>query len=93
MKKIIVILSITGMFFINSCQVTRPISATSNPVGNKVGKSSVTGILWYPPFYGVGTSSIQEAAKNGGITKISTVDFTINFFFLWNERICTVTGE
>jgi len=48
------------------------VNATSNPVGNKVGTSKATGFLGVLFFDQ--DASIMAAAKNGGITKISTVD-------------------
>ena len=45
--------------------------ATSNTVGTKVGTSSCIGVLG---LVAVGDASINKAAKEGGITKISHVD-------------------
>jgi hypothetical protein len=56
----------------SSCSLTLPVNATSNPVGDKVGTASATGFLGVL-FFGA-DASIQTAAKNGGITEISTVD-------------------
>lgn len=76
----------------SSCTSIRPITATGNPVGSKVGISKGMNILgfWTKPDY-----SIQAAAQNGGIKKISTVDlketrYLINICVI-NETI--VTGE
>ncbi|AEK22914.1 TRL-like family protein [Capnocytophaga canimorsus] len=55
-----------------SCSVTLPVTATSNGVGNKVGTAKATGYLGFLFFDA--DASIRSAAKNGGITKISTVD-------------------
>jgi hypothetical protein len=75
-----------------SCSLTLPVSATSNAVGSKVGKSKgncYLGILCF----GV-DASIQSAAKNGGISKISTVDYTQkNVLNLIITHETTVTGE
>ena len=57
---------------LSSCAITLPVNATSNPVGSKVGTAKATGYLGYIFFDQ--DASIQTAAKNGGITKISTVD-------------------
>lgn len=57
---------------LSSCALTLPVTATSNQVGNKVGMSKAQGylgFLWFDQ-----DASIQTAAKNGGITSISTVD-------------------
>lgn len=55
-----------------SCATTTPITATSNPVGNKVGVAQTTRILTI--FGGKSDVGINTAAKNGGITRISHVD-------------------
>ena len=57
---------------LTSCSLTLPAAATSNPVGKKVGTATATGYLGVL-FFGA-DASIQKAAQNGGITKISTVD-------------------
>ena len=60
----------------SSCSFTKPICATSNPVGSKVGVASTT-------------------AKNGGIKKISTVDYRVSMVFLTiiMKQETIVTGE
>lgn len=60
-----------------SCSTTTPITATSNPVGNKCGEASTTRILG---FGGSANIGINAAAKNGGITKISHVDYSTKSF-------------
>ena len=95
MKTKILLFTLLLLFTIGltSCSLTQPIAATENPVGKKEGHSKATGILMFPPFIGMGNSGIQEAANDGKISQISTVDFTTNYFILWNTRICTVTGN
>jgi hypothetical protein len=80
------------MDMLSSCSITLPVAATSNPVGAKVGSATA------PVFLGVfvfdGDASIKSAAKNGGITKISTVDmkqFTI--LNIYSTYTTIVTGE
>ena len=63
-------LSVTAMMA--SCSLTLPVNATSNTVGSKVGTAKATGFLGVLFFDA--DASIRTAAKNGGITKISTVD-------------------
>lgn len=75
-----------------SCSLTLPVDATSNPVGTKVGTAKATGYLGILFFDA--DASIQTAAKNGGITKISTVDIkstSILNLIVTYETI--VTGE
>ena len=88
-----ILIVVTIVIFVSSCELTRPISATSNPIGSKVGQSSAASFLFFPPFIRSGDASIQTAAKNGGITKISTVDYTWNWYIIFNKWTCTVTGE
>jgi len=74
-----------------SCSITAPLNATSNPVGKKVGTSKSTVVLG---LYFNQDHSIKEAAKNGGITKISTVDVkSTNVLFLYQTYETIVTGE
>ena len=69
-KTIFALLAVVAMM--SSCALTLPVNATSNPVGNKVGTATATGYLGILFFNA--DASIITAAKNGGITKISTVD-------------------
>jgi len=67
-----VALAVAAMAFFASCALTLPVNATSNTVGSKVGTAKATGYLGVLFFDQ--DASIQTAAKNAGITKISTVD-------------------
>jgi hypothetical protein len=68
--------SVLGLFvfvaMVSSCALTLPVTATSNPVGEKVGTATATG--YFGVLFFDADASIRTAAKNGGITKISTVD-------------------
>ncbi|MDC6483888.1 TRL-like family protein [Cyclobacteriaceae bacterium] len=77
---------------VSSCALTMPINATSNPVGNKVGSAKATGFLGILFFNA--DASIQTAAKNGGITEISTVDVkTTNILNIILTYETIVTGK
>jgi hypothetical protein len=77
---------------VSSCSLTLPVNATSNPVGSKVGTAKATGFLGVLFFNA--DASIQTAAKNGGITKISTVDIKqSNILNLLVSYETIVTGE
>lgn len=85
MKKILLSVSVFSAFFLTSCSAVYPGSgvgliytnvtegqtATSNNIGSKRGEATATGILG---LVSTGDASIQTAAKNAGITKISHVD-------------------
>jgi hypothetical protein len=83
-------LAIIAAASMTSCTMTTPISATSNPVGSKVGVSEGSRIL----IYWFGETGIRQAAKLGGISKISTVDFKeVNILGVYSSYSCIVTGE
>lgn len=89
-KSIIAIIALGTL--ISGCSIILPVNATSNPVGNKVGTSTATGFLGILFFDA--DASIRTAAKNGGITKISTVDIKhTNVLNLIVTYETIVTGE
>ncbi len=70
---------------------TRPVVATGNPVGNKVGTSQTISLF---AVAALGDGGINKAAKMAGITKISHVDvkitsvlgcFTAHKYFVYGE--------
>jgi uncharacterized lipoprotein YajG len=90
MKKLIVLLAI--VMILGACAITVPVTATSNPVGAKVGEATGTGYLGFLVIDV--DASIQTAAKNAGITKISTVDFKrTDLFGIIQTYTCIVTGN
>tara|TARA_Y100001968_G_C19384718_1_gene732256 strand:- start:617 stop:898 length:282 start_codon:yes stop_codon:yes gene_type:complete len=93
MKKIKIIFLMFGMLaFMTSCSLTLPVSATGNKVGSKVGTAKASG--YFGMIYMNADASIQAAAKNGGITKISTVDLKqTSMFNILTTYECIVTGE
>lgn len=90
MKK--VLLMFTTVLFFTSCAVTLPVNATSNEVGSKVGMAKATGylgVLWFNQ-----DASIQKAAKQAGISKISTVDLKqTDILGIIQTYECIVTGN
>lgn len=74
------------------CATTTPITATSNPVGNKCGVAKATTVLTI--FGGSADCGINKAAKNGGITRISHVDaFQKNYLGIVTVYGVRVYGE
>ena len=93
MKKLMLMVVTAMCLLAVSCAtITQPVAATTNPVGSKVGQAS--GIIVLGAF-GTADAGIQAAAKNGGITKISTVDLTkkLGILGLYMTYQATVTGE
>ena len=73
LKKIKLVAALVAVVaMMSSCALTLPVNATANSVGSKVGTAKATGYLGVLFFDA--DASIQSAAKNGGISKISTVD-------------------
>lgn len=71
--KVFALAVIATAMFASCATTTTPIAATSNPVGNKCGEASCTRVLYF--FGGSSNVGINKAVKNGGITRISHVDF------------------
>ncbi|MDR2943023.1 MAG: TRL-like family protein [Treponema sp.] len=100
MKKLILILAAFAvcMTIAGCASVNAPVSATSNPVGSKVGHAG--GWILFT-FGGMGSgigranAGVLQAARNGGITHISTVDLSSTTWFggLFTTYNTTVSGE
>ena len=95
MKKLIALALLGG--FMASCTVVSPVTATNNPIGDKVGKSE-TGCIFYIGGLSSGivmnkNYGIVEAAQNGGITKIATVDVSTTNYIIFTKKTLIVTGE
>ena len=80
---------------VSSCAtISRPVTATTNPLGSKCGvaKSTVYLGLWSSKGE---ENGIDKAAKEAGITKISHVDsYAKTYLFgLWIEQVTKVYGE
>jgi len=106
MKRVLVCSLAIGMVAITGCvgpmgpvggvggmvytDVSGPVCATGNPGGTKMGQATSEGIICVA----TGDSSIKTAAANGGITKISHVDYhTTSVLGLYTKTIVTVYGD
>jgi len=94
MKNIIKI-AVAGLLIVslNACSVTTrlPAMVTDNPAGEKEGRATVKVIG--NVFVLGGDLSIRTAAENGGITKISTVDYEVKSGLFVSKHTTIVTGE
>jgi len=85
-------LAMAGAALLASCSIALPVAATSNTIGSKTGTAKATCYLQVLCFDQ--DASIATAAKNGGITKISTVDITHGSILgIVVTYTTTVTGE
>lgn len=79
---------VTGFLF---TEVKGSESVSSNAIGSKTGSSCATSILGW---VATGDASSTAAAKAGGITQISSVDYhTRSILGLWAESCTLVTGK
>ena len=74
-----------------SCSFTYPGYVTANPVGSKVGEASRKVFLGLA--FGTTDLSIEKAAKNGGITKVATVDYKVTGSLFSTTYTTIVSGE
>ncbi|WP_044245689.1 TRL-like family protein [Parabacteroides goldsteinii] len=102
MKKIIAFCS--AVLLLSSCAMVKspvtgfvytgtksPVTVTENPVGSKKGEASTVSVLGW---FAVGDASVQKAAKEAGITKISHVDEeSTSVLGLFAKYTITVYGE
>ena len=73
LKKIKFVAAIfVAAIMLSGCALTLPVNATGLTIGDKVGTAKATGYLGILFFDA--DASIRAAAKNGGITRVSTVD-------------------
>jgi hypothetical protein len=85
--KLVSLLMLLSLFV--SC--ASPITATSNKVGDVEGKACSRNILFVIPLSL--DASIHSAAKDAGISEISTVDQTAFYSGIYNQRCTVVHGN
>lgn len=91
MKKAIYKLSGLALILaMTSCSVAGPFLVTDN-AGVKTGVSSYNVVFGFKPMNA--DASIATAAKNGGITKVATVDFKVEGKLFKTTYSTVVTGE
>ena len=77
MKKITVGLLVgLAALLVASCSTVSPVAGASGVLGSKTGEASQAFFAGCPL---KGQGGIAQAAKNGGITKVGTVDIRINY--------------
>jgi hypothetical protein len=92
MKKIFNIIIVAAMgLSLAACTTVIPGMATRNSIGTKVGTAERTVFLGLA--FGHTDLGIEKAAKNGGITKVATVDRSITGGLFSKTYKTIVTGE
>ena len=86
MKKILILACVA--IFATSCTITYPGIATGN-------EATKTGEVKAKLFMGLGNAilGVETAAKNAGITKVATVDYSVKAGFLFTTYKVIVTGN
>jgi hypothetical protein len=93
MKKLFFAVAAVACMAVTSCTTCAPVAATSNPVGKKCGEA-VSTLFLGGLFGGTKDAAINEAAKKGGITRISHVDtWEVNYANLMILKGVRVYGE
>jgi hypothetical protein len=86
MKKILILACVA--IFATSCTITYPGIATGN-------EATKTGEVKAKLFMGLGNANlgVETAAKNAGITKVATVDYSVKAGFLFTTYKVIITGN
>lgn len=91
---------IFAVALVSSCSLTRPYAVTNNYIGNKQGVSKTTILFGLSSGVQLSTGIVSnknfgviEAAKNGGIEKIGSVDVKTTNYVVFQKVEVIVTGE
>jgi uncharacterized protein (DUF2342 family) len=89
---LVLVLTVVALVMMGCPSLNQPVSATGNAIGSKTGQASgqiILGII------GDVDAGIVAAARAGGISKVSTVDFQVKYFVgpIIQTFTTTVTGE
>lgn len=100
MKNLIILCCAVAL--LSSCAITTPYAVTNNKVGVKTGVSSTISFFGKPlmgsptVYHGIILNKnfgVVEAAKNGKISKIGSVDLKTTSYVLFSKQEYIVTGE
>ncbi|MDA8409817.1 MAG: hypothetical protein M0001_05425 [Treponema sp.] len=92
MKRMFTVVALSlALFSLMGCAFTRPLAVTSNPIGRKVGESSITLLFNFIPLSN--DAGIYAAARKGGITTISTVDVRETWWLFGTTTTTVITGD
>jgi hypothetical protein len=92
MKKAIFALVVLAVLLVAACSTyVLPVEITDNPVGSKVGETTESFLFGY--LYLGGSGGYADAAANGGVTKIATVEKRISTNPFMTKITTIVTGN
>ncbi len=84
--------SLLFVMLLASCSVTKPVSVSANSVGRKSGKACVSHLFGLFPL-GDKDITVAKAAKNGGISKVNSVDFSYTNYLVISNSCTLVNGN
>ncbi|UTC62695.1 hypothetical protein E4O05_02000 [Treponema sp. OMZ 787] len=77
MKKVALVLFVVlAALLFASCSTMMPVAGATGTVGRKTGEASQAFVFSFPL---KGEGGVAQAAKNGGITKVGTVDIRVDW--------------
>jgi drug/metabolite transporter (DMT)-like permease len=69
-----IVLALSALLAAACSTITLPVAITGNPVGDKTGESAAAAVITSCFVYGSGSIGYADAAANGGITRIATIE-------------------
>ena len=77
MKKALMLLAAAVVaLFVASCSSVLPVAGATGTVGSKTGEAKQAFVFGFPL---KGEGGVMQAAQNGGITKVGTIDLRIDW--------------
>ncbi len=97
MKNLVKLLVVgAAVVMIAACTTVSPVAGATGKVGSKTGEAAQAFVCGFPM---KGDGGIYQAAKNGGITNVGTVDLRIDypaspvFGYFYHVVTTVVSGE
>lgn len=92
MRTMFMTMAIIVLLAVSACSITKPMLITNVPM-TKIGRTTQTGIFFFPPWAGDNRAGIYMAAKKAGITQVATVDYRVSWYVLFTTWEIIVTGQ
>lgn len=95
-------LTLVGLagLFLSACTTILPVTATNNPIGSKTGTSKTSILFGGANGANLGAGlvfnkdyGVIDAAKNGSIERVATVDIKVTDYIIFKKAEIIVTGE
>ena len=108
MKTLRLLSAVVFVGLMASCSITTPVTMTNNDMGTKVGVATNNCLSYGPPqrllngelipvsggwCFNDKKYSVADAARDGGISRVATVDLKITNYVFFYKYELIVTGE